>query len=89
MVTCVPGRALAANNSAVWTEHKEPQRARMSPKYKSSQNKAQGTIGPKMVPKWAQKWVPKSFEQAIRCFEQAGLVAQVSGIEKQYAEWQQ
>lgn len=36
----------------------------------------------------AQKWVPKSFEQAIRCFEQAGLVDQVSGIEKQYADWQ-
>ena len=36
----------------------------------------------------AQKWVPKSFEQAIRCYEQAGLVDQVSGIEKQYADWQ-
>ena len=28
------------------------------------------------------------FEQAIRCYEQAGLVDQVSGIEKQYADWQ-
>ncbi len=36
----------------------------------------------------AQKWVPKSFEQAIRCYEQAGLVDQISGIEKQYADWQ-
>ena len=36
----------------------------------------------------SQKWVPKSFEQAIRCYEQAGLVDQISGIEKQYADWQ-
>ena len=36
----------------------------------------------------SQKWVPKSFEQAIRSYEQAGLVDQVSGIEKQYADWQ-
>ena len=27
---------------------------------------------------------PKSFEQAIRCYEQSGLVDQVSVIEKQY-----
>ena len=36
----------------------------------------------------AQKWVPKSFEQAIRCYEQAGLGGPNSGIEKQYADWQ-
>jgi TolA-binding protein len=36
----------------------------------------------------SQKWVPKSFEQAIRSYEQAGLVDQVSVIEKQYADWQ-
>ena len=36
----------------------------------------------------AVKWAPKSFEQAIRCYEQSGLVDQVSVIEKQYADWQ-
>ena len=36
----------------------------------------------------ALKWAPKSYEQAIRCFEQSGQVDQVSQIEKQYADWQ-
>ena len=34
------------------------------------------------------KWAPKSYEQAIRCYEQSGQGAQVSSIEKQYADWQ-
>ena len=36
----------------------------------------------------ALKWAPKSFEQAIRCYEQAGQADQVSMIEKQYTDWQ-
>ena len=36
----------------------------------------------------ATKWAPKSFEQAIRCYEQAGMGGQVNVIEKQYADWQ-
>lgn len=36
----------------------------------------------------ATKWAPKSFEQAIRCYEQAGMAGQVNVIEKQYADWQ-
>ena len=36
----------------------------------------------------ALKWAPKSFEQAIRCYEQAGQAEQVSMIEKQYTDWQ-
>ena len=36
----------------------------------------------------ALKWAPKSYEQAIRCYEQSGQVNQVSQIEKQYADWQ-
>jgi hypothetical protein len=36
----------------------------------------------------ALKWAPKSYEQAIRCYEQSGQVEQVTMIEKQYADWQ-
>lgn len=36
----------------------------------------------------ALKWAPKSFEQAIACYEQAGQIDQVSNIEKQYVNWQ-
>ena len=36
----------------------------------------------------ALKWAPKSFEQAISCYEQAGQIDQVSNIEKQYVNWQ-
>lgn len=36
----------------------------------------------------ALKWAPKSYEQAIRCYEQAGMIDQVSHIEKQYSDWQ-
>ncbi len=36
----------------------------------------------------ALKWAPKSYEQAIACYEQAGQIDQVSNIEKQYVAWQ-
>ncbi|OUU43184.1 MAG: hypothetical protein CBC16_03030 [Verrucomicrobia bacterium TMED56] len=36
----------------------------------------------------ALKWAPKSYEQAIGCYEKGGQGGQVSMIEKQYADWQ-
>ncbi len=36
----------------------------------------------------AIKWAPKSFEQAIACYEQAGQADLVANIEKQYVDWQ-
>jgi len=36
----------------------------------------------------ALKWAPKSFEQAISCYEQADQIDQVTNIEKQYVNWQ-
>ncbi|MEC7800781.1 MAG: tetratricopeptide repeat protein [Verrucomicrobiota bacterium] len=36
----------------------------------------------------AVKWAPKSYEQAIRCYEQTGQTDQIARIEKQYGDWQ-
>ncbi len=36
----------------------------------------------------ATKWASKSFEQAIRCYEQSGQSDQISKVEKQYVNWQ-
>jgi TolA-binding protein len=36
----------------------------------------------------ATKWASKSFEQAIRCYEQSGQSDQITKVEKQYVAWQ-
>ena len=36
----------------------------------------------------ATKWASKSFEQAIRCYEQSGQSDQITKVEKQYVDWQ-
>ncbi len=36
----------------------------------------------------AAKWASKSFEQAIRCYEQSGQSDQITKVEKQYVDWQ-
>ena len=36
----------------------------------------------------ATKWASKSFEQAVRCYEQSGQSDQITKVEKQYVDWQ-
>ena len=36
----------------------------------------------------ASKWASKSYEQAIRCYEQSGQSDQITKVEKQYVDWQ-
>ena len=36
----------------------------------------------------ATKWASKSYEQAIRCYEQTGQSDQITKVEKQYVDWQ-
>ena len=36
----------------------------------------------------ATKWASKSYEQAIRCYEQTGQSDQINKVEKQYVDWQ-
>ena len=36
----------------------------------------------------ATKWASKSYEQAIRCYEQTGQSDQITQVEKQYVDWQ-
>ncbi|MBT5716753.1 MAG: tetratricopeptide repeat protein [Opitutae bacterium] len=36
----------------------------------------------------ATKWASKSFENAIRCYEQSGQSDQITKVEKQYVAWQ-
>ena len=36
----------------------------------------------------AIEWVPKAFDQAIRCYEQSGQADQIGIVNKQYVAWQ-